>query len=58
MTDYKLLSVKEVANFTGLSVPSVWRLCAKGTFPKPIKLAEKTTRWRSDVLKAWVESHA
>ena len=47
----KLLTVKELAAMLGVHERSCWRLAAlaeagQGDFPKPLRLAPKTIRWR------------
>ena len=39
------LSVHQVADMLGVSVDSIWRWTRAGTFPAPVKLGSRTTRW-------------
>ena len=41
----QLLKLPQVREITLLSTPTIYRLMAKGKFPKHIKLAERTSRW-------------
>jgi prophage regulatory protein len=51
MDDEQLLKVEEVARRFAVSAREIWRGVADGTFPKPIKLGPKTTRWlESEIL--------
>ena len=43
----------EVANRYRVSRPTIWRWVKKSKFPKPIKLAGGSTRWRAADLEAW-----
>ena len=52
----RLMKVKEVAEQIGLSVATVWRMVAAGTFPRPVNIAPRATRWRSDSVETWIES--
>ena len=37
---------------------TLWRLVRAGTFPKPIKLADRITAWRAEDVDAWLRSRA
>lgn len=37
---------------------TIWLKVAKGEFPKPIKLSERTTAWRIDDVNKWIEQRA
>lgn len=51
MNDDRLLKIAEVAGRFAVSAREIWRLVASGSFPKPIKLGPKTTRWpESEIL--------
>ncbi len=41
----KLLKLPQVREITQFSTTTIYRLMAKGKFPKQIKLAERTVRW-------------
>ena len=49
---FTLLNVKQVAHILGVGKSTVWRWCKQGTFPLPIKLSERVTRWRSEDVAA------
>lgn len=49
---YKFLEVK---NTTGLSRSSIYRGAAKGTFPKPIKLSQRSSGWLKSEVDKWLE---
>jgi prophage regulatory protein len=36
------------------SAPTLWRKVKAGTFPKPIKLAERVTAWNVGSVRAWM----
>ena len=47
----KLIRIKTVLEITTLSVATIYRLMAKGQFPKQIKITERSTRWvESEIL--------
>lgn len=41
----RMLRITEVASMTGLSAPSIWRLCRDGLFPKPRRLGPRARGW-------------
>lgn len=47
------LKDKAVAERYEVSRSCIWAWCAKGTFPLPIHLGEKCTRWRLEDLEKW-----
>ena len=52
----RLMTVQEVAAACGISVPSVWRWARQGTFPTPVRVAKRSTRWRRNEIEAWLAS--
>lgn len=50
----RLLPIAEVCHIVGLSESTVWARSAAGTFPQPVKLAPRTTRWPSNEVTEWV----
>ena len=58
-----LLTVREVAAVLGIHVRTVWRLAAmaemgEGDFPRPVRIAKKTIRWRRQDLERYIEALA
>ena len=41
----KIIKLQEVKKMTSLSVSSIYRLASQGRFPKPIKLAQRSSGW-------------
>ena len=37
------------------SAPTLWRMVAAGTFPKPLKLSTRVTVWKVGEIRAWME---
>jgi len=57
----KYLSVKQVAERFGVSVPTHWNWSGDGpysvdSFPEPVKLGPQITRWRLDQVETWEAS--
>ncbi len=48
-----LLTIKQVAGFLGITPRTIYREIQRGTFPKPIHLTKRQTRWQM----ADIESH-
>jgi prophage regulatory protein len=52
----RLVRLPEVSRLTGLPPSTMYAMIAKGSFPSPIKLSERSSAWRSDELDQWVEA--
>lgn len=39
-----------------VSASTLWRYVKAGKFPKPIKLSERVTAWRSEDIRAWIDA--
>lgn len=53
-----LLTVEVVASALKVHKVTVWRLSRSDpTFPKPIKLSDRITRWLESDLEDWVLRH-
>ena len=44
----------EVLRICGLSKSEIWRRVHAGTFPQPIRLGRRCTRWNIAEVEAWV----
>ena len=38
------------------SAPTLWRKVKAGTFPAPVKLADRVTAWKVGDVRAWIAS--
>jgi prophage regulatory protein len=54
--DIQLWRRARVQEDTGLPTSSLYRLIQLGEFPRPIKLTQKTSAWRSDEVRAWIDA--
>ena len=54
----KLIRIKSVVNFTGLSKSYIYDLCKKGAFPRSIQLVPGGTSvaWVESEIKEWIDS--
>ncbi|WP_089686851.1 helix-turn-helix transcriptional regulator [Billgrantia gudaonensis] len=53
---HQLIRKKAVLEKTALSNTSLYRLIAKGEFPKPIQLGTRAVAWVEDEIEEWIES--
>lgn len=51
-----LINRSEVERRTGLSTTTIYRKMRAGTFPLPIKIAERAVRWRESDIEQYVEA--
>ena len=49
----RLMNVKEVAEYLGVCVRTVWALRAEGNFAPGTKIGKKVV-WRESVLRQWL----
>lgn len=55
-TQRALLRRPQVEAITGLSRSTIYRMCAEGKFPSPVRLSERCVAWPSDLVAGWIES--
>ena len=51
-----LFRLPDVMRLTGLGRSSIYRLEAKGEFPKRVRLSKRATAWRESELLDWVNT--
>ena len=51
----ELMKLKEVVRETRLSRATIYRLIAKGDFPKQIHLSERATAWLRSEVVDWIK---
>jgi prophage regulatory protein len=54
----QILRRKQVEEVSGLSRSSLYEAIAKGSFPKPIKIGERSVGWLADEISAWQQRRA
>ena len=52
----RLLSCRQVADLTSLSVSHIRRLSREGKFPEPITVSESRVAWTDQSVMMWIES--
>jgi prophage regulatory protein len=56
LTARRLLRLPEVCKLAGLCRSSVYRLAASGQFPSPVRVSERSVRWRMADILAWQDA--
>ncbi len=54
----RFLRISAVKSLVGLSVPTIYRLIAKGEFPRPIKLTKTASGWKLSEVTVWMQDRA
>ncbi len=54
-TQDSFLRLPDVKKRTGLPRSTIYRLIKDGSFPKQIKLSERTSVWSCDAVSSWIE---
>jgi prophage regulatory protein len=49
-----LLRISEVRRLTGLSDSAIYRAAQRGTFPRPLKLSERSSAWVESEVRGWI----
>jgi prophage regulatory protein len=52
----RMLRLPAVIALTGMGRDTIYRLGREGRFPKPRKLTERSSAWREDEVRAWIDS--
>jgi prophage regulatory protein len=50
-----LVSAKDLKQFLGIGISSLYKMVAEGRFPKQTHFGPRTARWRSDDVIAWLD---
>jgi len=48
-----LLRMKSVKELIGVSAGTIYKWIGEGTFPKPVRIGERSVRWRLNEVEAW-----
>lgn len=54
LLDDKMVDMKFITNFTGLTDKWFYKLISEGLFPKPVKLG-RSSRWLQSEVEKWVQ---
>jgi len=50
------MRIKQILSIFPVSSSTWWDGCKEGRFPKPIKLGPRTTVWRAEDIRAFMET--
>lgn len=50
----RLLRAQVVAERTGLARATIYKFVARGDFPRPVQLGDKTVAWVEAEIDAWI----
>ncbi len=56
MKNYKIIKRQEVELVTGLSRSSIYAKMEDGSFPKAIKLSERSVGWLEHEIQEWLKN--
>jgi prophage regulatory protein len=51
------LRQKQVLKFIPISKSNLWLMVREGRFPRPTKLGPRTTVWKAEELREYIEGH-
>ena len=51
-----LLKINQVSEITGLGRSTIYARVAQKSFPEPIKLGQRTSRWIESEVADWIEA--
>ncbi len=55
-TSPQFYRIPQLQSILNVSAQTIWAWVRKGTFPKPIKLAENTTAWSAAEVNEWAQA--
>lgn len=53
-----MLKLQQVVELTTLSYPTIYRLMAKGLFPRQVKIGGRRVAWRKTDIDAFIQTGA
>ena len=56
MENESLLRLPQVLKIVPISKSAWWKGCATGRYPKPVKIGPRTTVWRAEDIRAFIEN--
>ncbi len=51
----KLIRIEEVSSLVGMKKSAIYQRISENTFPSPIKLGARSSRWNLAEVLAWIE---
>ena len=56
VAEKRALKLEEVVGLVSLSSATIYRMISRGEFPRPARVGQRATRWRSDEIEEWLAS--
>jgi prophage regulatory protein len=53
----RVLSPRQVCDYTGLGRTTIWRATKSGAFPAPIRLSPNRIGWSRRAVETWLEAN-
>ena len=53
-----LLRLADVRNLVGVSRSTIYKRVSEGSFPRPVRISERSVRWRLEEIEKWIRSPA
>lgn len=54
-TRAEYLRLRDLLIYLNFSASTIWRKVSDGSFPKPVKLSEAVTAWKTADIRAWMQ---
>lgn len=54
-TRAEYLRLRDLLIYLNFSASTIWRKVHDGSFPKPVKLSEAVTAWKTSDIRAWMQ---
>lgn len=56
MTQEKIIRISKVMDMTGMKRSTIYHHIKNGTFPRPIRIAARSSGWIASEVNEWIES--
>ena len=56
ISEIGFIRLTRVLDLIPLSKSQIWEMARRQEFPRPVKLSTRTSAWRVEDIKAWIES--
>jgi prophage regulatory protein len=53
-----LLRLADVRNLVGVSRSTIYKRVSEGSFPRPVRISERSVRWRLEDVEEWIREPA
>lgn len=52
------IRARQLLNFIPFGRSTLWLKVSRGEFPAPVRLSERVTAWRCEVIREWIDAKA